>query len=284
MKTTSVYHGFAMQYEELNKQIVQRVIATAPVERLYLLGLTIAYNRTETLFSLQSATRREVDHYYLLALVNKEDDLSLNSVQDKIEGNLQHLLPVTVIVLSETQFFKWLLEGHPFASEIYHRGYQLYQKEEVQLPYPATVNKEVIQKESTRLFAQTKTRIQEFLAGAELYTIRLQYKMAAFMLHQTVEQALRTMLILNAGLRINTHSIDRLIRYCTMFCFELPDVFPRRNEKEKHLFQLLQKAYVDSRYKDDYSIKLDELAKLTAQVKKLYAQFQKNGRSLGSFN
>ncbi len=113
MKTTSVYHGFAMQYEELNKQIVERVIATAPVERLCLLGLTIAYNRTETLFTMQSATRRGVEHYYLLVLVDKEDDLSLHCVQDKIEGNLQHLLPVTAIVLSEAQFCKRLLEGHP---------------------------------------------------------------------------------------------------------------------------------------------------------------------------
>ena len=276
MKTTAVYHGFAMQYEELNREVVQRVKAITPVERLYLLRLTTAYSRTETLFSVQSATRKDVEHYYLLAIVGKEADHSLNSVQDKIEGNLQHFLPVTAIVLSETQFCNWLVEGHPFSSELYQRGYHLYQKEDVPLPYPTILNKEVLQKEAAQLFAQTKTKVQEFLAGAELYTIRLQYKMAAFMLHQAAEQALRTMLILNTGLSMNTHNIDKLIRYCTMFSFELPAVFPRRNEKEKQLFRLLQTAYIDTRYKDDYSIKLEELTKLTTQVNKLYALFKKN--------
>lgn len=275
MKTTSVYHGFAMRYEELNQQIVQQVITTAPVEWLYLLGLTVAYNRTETLFSVQSATRREVVHYYLLALADKEANLPLKSMQDKIEGNLKHLIPATVLVLCQSEFYKWLLEGHPFASALYDRGYKLYQKEEAPLPYPGKVNEQAVEKDFTQLFAQTNTRIEQFLAGAELYTIRLEYKPAAFMLHQAAEQALRTLLITYTGLRLNTNNIDKLTRYCSMFCFELQDVFPRRNEKEKHLFRLLQNAYIGSRYKDDYTIKLNELTSLTAQVNKLYQLYKK---------
>lgn len=104
MKTTSVYHSFAMQHEALNKEIVKRIIEIAPVERLYLLGLTTSSSRTETLFSVQSATRHEVVHYYLMALVEKEDEHSLNSVQSKIENNLQPFLPATTIVLSNIQF------------------------------------------------------------------------------------------------------------------------------------------------------------------------------------
>jgi uncharacterized protein len=275
MKTTALYHGFALQHEEVNKEMVERITKLTAVEWLFLLGLTTAYQRTETLFSVSSVTRKEVTHYYLLVLVEKEDDYSLNSVQDKIEGAVQPFLPVTAIVLSGAQFSKWLLEGHPFACSVHQNGYLLYQKNELPLPHPPTVNDEAVKKETAQLFTQTKTKVQEFLAGAELYTIRVQYKMAAFMLHQAAEQALRTLLIMNTGLRINTHSIDKLVRYCTLFCFELPHIFPRRNEREKRLFQQLQKAYIDTRYSDDYSIKLDELAVLTIQVKKLYELFQR---------
>jgi len=274
MKTTSVYQGFAMHHEELNKEVVQRVIAAAPVQRIYLLGLTSAYRRTETVFSVQSATRKEVTHYYLLALIEKEDDHSLNSVQDKIEGVLQHYLPVTAIVFSGGQFANWLLEGHPFASGVFEKGFQLYQKDDSPLPLPATTNEEALKKESEQLFTQTKIKVIEFLAGAELYTIRIQYKLAAFMLHQAVEQALRAMLIIHTGLRINTHSIDRLVRCCSMFCFELPDIFPRGNEKEKRVFQLLQKAYIDTRYGTDYSIKLEDLNTLTVKANKLFSLFE----------
>jgi uncharacterized protein len=274
MKTTSVYHGFAMQHEELNNEVVQRVIAAGPVQWLYLLGLTSAYRRTETLFSVRSATRKEVTHYYLLVLIEKVDDHSLNSVQDKIEGALQHYLPVTAIVFSNEQFAKWLLEGHRFAAAVFERGFQLYQKDDSPMPCPATINGEALKKESEQLFTQTKIKVAEFLAGAELYTIRVQFKLAAFMLHQAVEQVLRAMLILHTGLRINTHSIDRLVRCCTMFCFELPDIFPRGNEKEKRVFQLLQKAYIDTRYGTDYSIKLEDLTTLTSKAKKLFSLFQ----------
>ncbi|HEV7329673.1 MAG TPA: HEPN domain-containing protein [Flavisolibacter sp.] len=276
MKTTSLYHGFALQHEEVSKEIVKRVTAATPVQRLFLLGLTTAYRRTETLFSLQSATRKEVTHYFLLALAEKEVEHSLNSVQDKIEGALQPYLPVTAIVFSAVQFSRWLLEGHPFAAAVYEKAFLLYQKDEMPLPVPAIPNEEVIKKEAEQLYTQTKTRVQEFIAGAELYTIRVQYKMAAFMLHQAAEQALRTMLIMHTGLRINTHSMDKLIRYCSMFCFELQDVFPRRNEKEKRVFQLLQKAYIDTRYKEDYCLQPDDILTITKQVKRLYEIFQQS--------
>lgn len=269
MKTTSLYHSFAMQHEELSKEIVKRVKGVVALERLYLLGLTTAYRRTETLFSTQSATRSEVTHYYLLVLVEKEDDHTLNNIQDKIETNLQQYLPVTAIVFSNMQFTKWLLEGHPFAASVYERALLLHQEDEMPLPFPFTANKEVRDDENELLLRQTRIRVKEFLAGAELFTIRLQFRMAAFMLHQAAEQALRTMLIIRTGLRINSHSIDRLIRCCSMFCFELIDVFPRRSEKEKRHFQLLQKAYIDARYSEDYRIKLEELVVITTKVKTL---------------
>lgn len=277
MKTTAVYHGFALQHELLSKELVQRIVAVAPLQRLYLLGLTTAQQRTETLFSVSSATRYEVAHYFLLALAEKEDDLFLSRVQDKIEGHLHHWLPVTAIVFSTVQFSRWLVEGHPFAAAVYQKAFLLYEQDEMPLPLPATPDEEGLRKEAEQLFIQTRTRVQEFLAGAELYTVRVQYRMAAFMLHQAAEQALRTILILHTGLRLNTHSLDRLVRCCTMFCSKLPDVFPRGNEQEKRVFQLLQKAYIDTRYKEDYRIRLEELQLLTERVKKLQEIFLRSG-------
>lgn len=61
-----------------------------------------------------------------------------------------------------------------------------------------------------------------------------------------------------------------------MFCQDLMNVFLKRNENEKGISQLLQKAYIDTRYKKDYSIKLKELIALTTQVKKLFSIFQKS--------
>ena len=55
------------------------------------------------------------------------------------------------------------------------RALLLHQKTEVPLPSAATVNDEAIQRENEQLVTQTKIKVQEFLAGAELYTLRVQY-------------------------------------------------------------------------------------------------------------
>jgi uncharacterized protein len=46
-------------------------------------------------------------------------------------------------------------------------------------------------------------------------------------------------------------------------------IFPRKTEVEKHHFSLLQKAYIDSRYKKGYRISRKELEYLSKRVAKL---------------
>jgi HEPN domain-containing protein len=111
--------------------------------------------------------------------------------------------------------------------------------------------------------------MQEFIAGADLYYIRKQYPMAAFMLHQATEQALRAMLIINTGLRINTHNIERLIRYCSMFSHKLPDIFNKGTLESKRLFELLQSAYIQSRYSTNYHVTPSDIIQLTQKIRTL---------------
>lgn len=197
MKTSTVYHAFAQEHEALTTALARRVREAAPVQALYLLGLTTGHRRTETLFSVPSATRREVTHVWLLALV--EEDPSAGRLQEKIETCLQPLLPVTAAVFSVAQFSAWLSQGHPFAAAVHEKAVLLFQRGVVPLPGPAAVDWDAVQKENSRLFLQTRKAVQEFLAGAELYTLRVQYKLAVFLLHQAAEQALRTMLVLGTA-------------------------------------------------------------------------------------
>lgn len=79
---------------------------------------------------------------------------------------------------------------------------------------------------------------------------------------------------MNTGLKINTHNIDKLIRYCSMFCHQLPDLFPKNNEKGKKLFSLLNKAYIHTRYRYDYNISYEALTCLTKKVKEMKVLFE----------
>jgi HEPN domain-containing protein/galactitol-specific phosphotransferase system IIB component len=239
---------------------------TVPAERIYLLGLAISGVRTSSIFVCDAPTRRHVSHYYLLVVVN-ECGTSSVVLQDKIENACNALsIPVTAIVLMVEQFNTWLSEGHQFACKVAARAECLHDAGNVPHIIPAAINQQQLHEGKQQQAMAGINRVGEFLTGADLYIIRKQNKMAAFMLHQAAEQALHTLLRITTGMYTNTHSIDRLIRYCSMTCYKLPQVFNCSNEKEKHLFQLLQKAYIDTRYKEDYNITTTHLQTLRAKV------------------
>ena len=55
-----------------------------------------------------------------------------------------------------------------------------------------------------------------------------------------------------------------------MVSYQLPEiVFGNNKENDKRLFNLLQKAYIDTRYKNDYCINTGDLLALTEIVRKL---------------
>lgn len=274
MKSSAVYHGFAMKAEEPIEKLKEKLLGFLTPQKLYLLGITSLQRRIESLFSLHGISTKWIDHYYLLVLIHKPKEQSLTAIQDKIENNLQHFVSVTAIVLDMDQFTQWLKEGHPFAAAVYEKGYILYEREEINLSCPRQINEEQLKKENETLFIQSKLKVEGFLAAADLHRIRKEYKLSAFMLHQVTEQILRAMLIINTGLRINTHSIDRLISCCSMFCPQLVDVFNRNNEREEKLFSLFNKAYIDTRYKDDYTITYEQLSVLTEKVKMIKQLFE----------
>ena len=119
------------------------------------------------------------------------------------------------------------------------------------------------------VYIDAQNKVTEFIAGADLFMLRKETKLAAFMLHQAAEQCLHALFEISTGMYLNTHSIDKLLRYGCMICYRLPEIFPRNNDKEEKLFQLLQKAYVGARYEPDYSITLRELEKIRSKVMEL---------------
>lgn len=207
----------------------------------------------------------------MLVLVKKEERMEkLSQWQDKLENRCASLIATTIIVLHTEQFYDWLWAQHPFAYTVQKLGIQLYSivtnKQEGR---PLSIDAEALKKEQESLYAKGINKMQEFLVGAELYTVRKQYKLAAFMLHQAAERSLLTLIQVTTGLYANTHNLDRLIRYGSMVSFKLPHLFPQNKDSEKRLFKLLQQAYSDARYKEDYSIHFQEVKMLIKQMNAL---------------
>jgi HEPN domain-containing protein len=256
---------FVSQHTELARIIIE---AAAP-EKIYLLGCSISHVRTESIFAYNQPTCKNVSHYYVLALVDKKEAASCVGLQDKIENNCHHFIPVTAIVLDIHQFNEWLIEGHPFANKVCKMAECIHDAGNMPLAIPKDIDEMDLIKTNESLFSTGINKVQEFLAGADLFRIREQNKMAAFMFHQAAEQALHTLFRIKSGLYIHTNNLDKLIRYCSMVSYKLPAIFPRNNEKNERLFQLLQRAYIETRYAEDYVIRTDDLQVLTERVRSL---------------
>lgn len=182
-----MYNLLTCDFISQHDKVVSLITETVITERIYLVGCSIAHERTESIFAYNYATCRHISHYYMLVLVRKDDNSSYNSIHDKIESRCHSFLPVTVIVLDANHFKDWLQESHPFACKVYKIAECIYDADNVIFQEPNAVDEQGLNTKNEALFNQGINKVQEFLAGADLFRIREQNKMATFMLHQAAE-------------------------------------------------------------------------------------------------
>lgn len=65
-----------------------------------------------------------------------------------------------------------------------------------------------------------------------------------------------------------------------MVSYRIQNVFPQKKDGEKKLFNLLQKAYIGSCYREDYSIGFTDLLKLTERVRTIQDILAKSGKTI----
>jgi HEPN domain-containing protein len=89
----------------------------------------------------------------------------------------------------------------------------IYDAESYPLSTPGISNQIALTEQLNKEYIRWQSRVAEFIVGAELYILRQQYILAAFLLHQAVEQALTIMLRIVTCYKANTHNLDKLITY-----------------------------------------------------------------------
>lgn len=85
------------------------------------------------------------------------------------------------------------------------------------------------------------------------------YSKAAFELHQATESIYYVTLLVFIGYKPKTHNLFKLRKHAKHLSEEIYLIFPVEASKiEKNLFGLLERGYIDTRYKEDYSITKEE--------------------------
>jgi uncharacterized protein len=90
---------------------------------------------------------------------------------------------------------------------------------------------------------------------------------AAFELHQATELLYACLILVYNDYKPKTHDLEKLDRQVCKLDVRFKTVFPRVTEEEERLFQLLKKAYIESRYTLDFKVTREDMKHLSERVK-----------------
>ncbi len=250
--------------------IIKVITETVATEKIFLLGYTTATKVSAGIFMPACTNHNYPSACTLLVLVSKNCGKKLCNIIDTIEKRCIPFLPVTVLLQTIETFHAQNISGNFFTCIVLEQARLLYDACKEKNMASVVIDPAKVKTAATAYFYQNLDKAKAFLTGAELYCLRQQRSMAAFMLHQAAEHGLLTLFKTITGFRVQTHNLEKLFRYCYGFSAALYQVFPRHTDKEERLFRLLQQAYLDTRYTDNYAINNEELAILTERIHALH--------------
>jgi HEPN domain-containing protein len=271
MRPFHIYHLFSETFVFYQQHLISSINEIVQPDIIYLLSASVYQRRTESIFNDTAPAAHHLSDFCLLILISNKKNRSLPEWEEMIEQHCSKKISVTTIVLETETFKEWFTTRHPFAERVVLTAVALFNNGTIDLALNSdTISETQVKYADEKYYKNGLSRVEAFLAAAELLKVRKEYNIALFMLHQAAEQSLRTMLKMGTGFHSCTHNIDRLLRYTAMVVYQLPDIFPRKTEEDKRLLKLLQNAYIDARYKEDHAIHIDELLLLFAKVNELY--------------
>jgi HEPN domain-containing protein/predicted nucleotidyltransferase len=159
--------------------------------------------------------------------------------------------------------------GNYFFVDILHEGIMLYDSGKFSLSSPKPLNSADRKHKAGLYFDKWFDGANEFLIDFNNALDRNSFIKAAFELHQATERLYTSLILVYTDYKPKTHDLEKLYRQVCKLDSRFKTVFPCTTADEERLFQLLKKAYIDSRYKLDYRVTREDLEYLSERVKKL---------------
>jgi HEPN domain-containing protein len=105
-----------------------------------------------------------------------------------------------------------------------------------------------------------------FLKGFRFYLNEQDYRKAAFLLHQATQSYYTAILLVFTEYKPRGHNIKHFRRQANSIDSRFQEAFPNSTKEEEKRFELLKRAYIDARYKKDYTITAESLQYLHERV------------------
>jgi uncharacterized protein len=249
--------------------------ATVAEHDLNTLAATIAgLTRADKLFLTYHAIHEGKAQYHILALLPGKAQLSFRHYQELIHERCHEYGVVNLWCCHSAAARRFLATGHIFYLPLCIPERLVYDSERWPLIEHLEINTEEVMQQARGAFASLFATARSFLDSAAHAISNERLSLAAFLLHQATEQALRALLLAVTGYNGRGHHLDHWLRHADYFMPSLSALFPRDSTYEKHLFHLLDDAYLHARYRRDYTISPNEVKTLLHRVERLHIQVQ----------
>ncbi|MVZ63799.1 HEPN domain-containing protein [Sphingobacterium humi] len=206
-------------------------------------------------------------------------------IRNRIENRTRRYKHPVNPLVHELEHINYGLErGQYFFKSIIEDGIILFDSKKTLFVKPRSLTREE-QKAQALLYyenwVESGVRMLDYVKLIYISSIEKNYKLneVLFFLHQSVERLYAGLGLIFTGFKPKTHSIKEYRNYTKFISPEINNIFcsPPTYE-EKRVFNILQKGYIDARYKSDFMIekidletlihKVESLEKLVVQVSK----------------
>ena len=262
---------FPQSQQECLAELLQKVVQAVQPEKIICYGVRLSHYQEWGCFLNRDECKDEFHPNF--------DFLIISPVEEKRDGHdiaqiaeQQCLPPFSICCIAHkiNSVNDALIAGQPFFCSLYHKGVLLYDAGRMDLIDPGDPGKSKLKGETAQAhWSRWYGLGQYFLKGAADSLTYGRPDLTLFMLHQAVEHTCIALIRVFTGYRPNTHNLSRLLAIIENFSAMLMAIFPCITKEEKELFKILQKAYSDSRYKEEYNISLDKVTLLTNRVREL---------------
>ena len=170
---------------------------------------------------------------------------------------------------------KMLEESRYFYTDIKNEWIILYNSEKYELSQAKKLShkrKKQIQKEDFKLWFWDAN---SFFKHYKIAFSNKDYRIWAFLLHQATEKYITAYLLVKTGYKPKTHDLRILYNKITIIEEMFLQIFNLSDKVEERCFELLRKAYVESRYSKTYKITKEELTFLEWRLLKMIQLVEK---------
>jgi HEPN domain-containing protein len=244
----------------------------AEIEMIILFGSHARNTWVEDYYTENGTQYSYISDYDLLIILSKNAQANSHTLTQAITQRLRDMqlrVPAQPIYHGIEFVNQELSEGSYFFGDIKKEGILLFTTNRYQLAHKRDMSPAELQAKAQKEFDQWFESANGFYKTFEFNMREKEYKIAAFQLHQATERYYGAIQLVFTAYKPKTHNLEELGSLAKACNMEFSKAFPMASKQEQHRFDLLKRAYVDARYKDDYLITKQDLDYLAERVQVL---------------